>query len=180
MDTLRRPLTHATKFILPRHPTQPQVQIKAKRNANKRDLLRSTDCPRLLPGPKSHSTFANGQALLRGQPAIKTAATADLCHAACRYECVPQHMQLNLPWPCVLTPGYVSTLRHSDPVVHKLFYFTVTADGACYCADADAPQVVWDPSATVRPSYCMAWCPPGDWMVLFLKKVQQAPNPIRV
>jgi len=27
---------------------------------------------------------------------------------------------------------------------------------------------------------CMAWCPPGNRMVLFLKKVQQAPNPIRV
>ncbi len=43
----------------------------------------------------------------------------------------------------------------SDPVIYKIFYFTVTTDGACYCADAEAPELVWDPSATVRPS-CMA------------------------
>lgn len=43
--------------------------------------------------------------------------------------------------------------------MHKLFYFTVTAAGVCYCAGADAPEVVWDPNATVRHDFVHSLVP---------------------
>lgn len=67
---------------------QPQVQIKAEDNANKRDRLfkRETSCPRPQAGNGANFVYASGQSLLNGRLAIATAATPDLCHLACRYE----------------------------------------------------------------------------------------------
>ena len=68
--------------------SQPKIEIRNKRGANKRDhrSRKANECPRPQASTGVHYINAHDQRLLYGRLAIATAATPDLCHLACRYE----------------------------------------------------------------------------------------------
>lgn len=111
------------------HPLQPQIEIRGKDGANKRDLRsrRGISCPRPQAGDDIHYVYASGQRLLHGQLAIATAATPDLCHLACRYEYVPAHTSILLGQGSV---QLVASCTLSDPPL-VLFIYTLTATPTC-------------------------------------------------
>lgn len=152
---------------------QPQVLIKAEENANKRDRLfkRETSCPRPQAGNGANFVYASGQSLLNGRLAIATAATpltSVTSHEGTNMSQRSAYLHLVGSQVVQVIPSSATSCTHSDlpiyilysdPKLHKIFYFTATASGECYCAEAAAPEVVRDPSATERALCFVVWSP---------------------
>lgn len=145
------------------HPLQPQVLIKAEDDANKRNRLsrKATECPRPQPGGAgNYYVYAHSQRLLYGQLTVRIASDVDVCYAACRCcHCASiDHMSPKSPGPSTprphvlipTSPPITPVNTYSNTIAHKLFYFSVTAAGQCYCADR--PDLVWDSTAMVSLS----------------------------